>query len=66
LPGCRARLCDGVSHVLTLCGALLVAGTALAAVGILAGSGFVYASLILTLVVAALLPLGALRRRTSS
>ncbi|WP_255361184.1 MULTISPECIES: hypothetical protein [unclassified Frankia] len=31
-------------------------------VGILAGSGFVYASLILTLAAAALLPAGAVRR----
>ncbi|WP_261575455.1 hypothetical protein [Frankia gtarii] len=37
----------------------------LTVVGIVAGSGFVYASLILTLVAAALLPLGALRRTSS-
>ncbi|MCK9893872.1 hypothetical protein [Frankia sp. AgB32] len=52
--------------MLTLCGALLVAGAVLAVVGIFAGSGFVYASLVLTLVVAALLPLGALRRLGSA
>lgn len=47
--------------MLTLCGALLGVGAALAVIGILAGSGFVYASLLVTLLVAALLPLGALR-----
>ncbi|WP_165818189.1 hypothetical protein [Frankia canadensis] len=51
---------------MTLCGALLGVGIVLAVVGLLAGSGFVYASLIVTLLVAALLPLGAARRSTPS
>lgn len=48
--------------MLTLCAAMLVAALALALVGVLGASAFLYASLIVTLVVAALLPLGALRR----
>ncbi|EIV93167.1 hypothetical protein [Frankia sp. QA3] len=51
--------------MLTLCGALLALCAVLVIVGIVAGSGFVYASLILTLVAAALLPFGALRRTSS-
>ncbi|KJE24833.1 hypothetical protein FF36_00840 [Frankia torreyi] len=51
--------------MLTLCGVLLALCAVLAIAGIVAGSGFVYASLILTLIAAALLPLGALRRTPS-
>lgn len=60
------RCPDLADPVLTLCGALLGVGIVLAVVGLLAGSGFVYASLIVTLLVAALLPLGAARRSTPS
>ncbi|MCK9876037.1 hypothetical protein MXD59_09655 [Frankia sp. Ag45/Mut15] len=48
--------------MLTLCGALLAVGLVLAVLGIVASSGFVYASVIVVLVAWALLPLGALRR----
>ncbi|MCM3923679.1 hypothetical protein ND748_18660 [Frankia sp. AiPs1] len=51
--------------MLTLCGALLAVCAVLAVVGIVGSSGFVYASLILTLIAAALIPLGALRRTPS-
>ncbi|MCL9757949.1 hypothetical protein [Frankia sp. AiPa1] len=52
--------------MLTLCGALLAVGVILAVLGIVAGSGFVYASLIVVLVAAALLPVGVLRRLPTS
>ncbi|WP_165699152.1 hypothetical protein [Candidatus Frankia alpina] len=51
--------------MLILCGVLIALCGVLAVVGIVAGSGFVYASLILTLVAAVLLPFGALRRTSS-
>ncbi|MCM3883775.1 hypothetical protein [Frankia sp. R82] len=52
--------------MLTLCAALLAIGLVLAVLGMFAGSGFVYASLIVILVAAALLPIGALRRTPTS
>ncbi|CAO5167682.1 hypothetical protein FAIPA1_20063 [Frankia sp. AiPs1] len=70
-PACRSTdrptvLSEGEHRVLTLCGALLAVGVILAVLGIVAGSGFVYASLIVVLVAAALLPVGVLRRLPTS
>jgi hypothetical protein len=48
--------------MVVLSGALIALSIVLVAAGFVGGAGFVYASLVLSLVAAGLLPLGAVRR----
>jgi hypothetical protein len=51
--------------MVVLSGALIALSVVLVAVGFFGGAGFVYASLVLSLVAAGLLPVGAVRRLTA-